>query len=381
MAELHGGTGKWTPMSPGSGVTTKRLTPFTPDTGMGGVKPRPPGKGPAAKTSGRNKTDSLQYPLNVESDEQQGHYIIFEIMQQDKSKLASQKAIKSVTGQADKAQKELNTKKKNMTVSPNPPADSGGGGMWSRGKAAFKGKKQSGPNSIQVKQAATTAMDTVIALYMPPSVQVSYGAKWNEQEIGVMAESVNAGIQAFMNTGGGMGDRIATGVGTGLGGLVSGAINEVKSMMPAGGEAIFAINSGSIITPRMELMFEGISRRSFSFNFTFIPKSAQEADIVEQIVKKFKYHMSSNYGSNGMGGVDGVREMEIPDFFNIRYMYRGAENSHLNKIKQCVLATAQIDYGAERYVAFENGQPQTTKLALTFNELEFITKDYVGDGY
>ena len=48
-----------------------------------------------------------------------------------------------------------------------------------------------------------------------------------------------------------------------------------------------AINSGSIITPRMELMFEGIQRRTFSFNFTFIPKSEPEAEKVEQIVKLF----------------------------------------------------------------------------------------------
>ena len=112
---------------------------------------------------------------------------------------------------------------------------------------------------------------------MPPAVQVSYGANYGETEIGVMSESINAGIQAFMNTGGSMGDRIATGIGTGAGGLISGGINKVKSMLPAGGEAIMAINSGSIITPRMELMVEGIQRRTFSLNFTFIPKSAPEA--------------------------------------------------------------------------------------------------------
>ena len=38
------------------------------------------------------------------------------------------------------------------------------------------------------------------------------------------------------------------------------------------------------------------------------------SSLVEQIVKKFKYHMASNYGTGGLGGVDGVREMEIPDF-------------------------------------------------------------------
>ena len=160
-------------------------------------------------------------------------------------------------------------------------------------------------------------------------------------------------------------------------------------MLPAGAEAMFAINSGSVITPRMELMFEGIQRRNFSFNFDFIPRSAQEAKIIERIVKKFKYHMSSNYGGLGVGGVDGVREMEIPDFFNIRYMFAGQggeqgpkkENMHLNLIKQCVLTSAGVEYGADRYKSYAGGRPQTTKLSLSFQELEIITKDYIEEGY
>ena len=156
-------------------------------------------------------------------------------------------------------------------------------------------------------------------------------------------------------------------------------------MAPTGAEAIFAINTGSVITPRMELMFEGIQRRSFSFNFDFIPRSAKEAKTIEDIVYLFKYHMSSNYGRRGagisLGGVDGVREMTIPDFFQITYMYLGDANPHLNLIKKCVLLNTSVEYGADRFKAFANGQPQTTKLGLNFSELEIITKDYVKQGY
>ena len=224
-------------------------------------------------------------------------------------------------------------------------------------------------------------MPVCIALYMPPSVQVSYGAKYADQEIGVMAESANAAIRAFMNTEGDWTAKTAVAAGTTIGGAASGIANWAKQKLPAGGEAIFAINSGSIITPRMELMFEGITRRNFSFNFIFIPKSEQEANVIDLIVKEFKYHMASNYGGLGMGGVDGVREMEIPDFFNIRYMYQGHQNQYLNKIKQCVLQTAAVEYGSDRYKAYAGGRPQTTKLSLSFQELEIITKDYIEQGY
>jgi hypothetical protein len=147
---------------------------------------------------------------------------------------------------------------------------------------------------------------------------------------------------------------------------------------------ILQIRAGSIMTPRMELMFEGLSRRNFSYNFIFLPKSVKEAETVEEIVKLFKFHAASDYGgvlSDIMGGADGVRTMTIPDLFDIKYMHMGSDNTHLNKIKTCVLSSISVEYGAERYTAYDEGRPQTTKLALSFTELELITKTYIADGY
>jgi len=343
----------------------------------------------------RNTTKNLTYPLDVESDPQQGHYIIFEIMRQDKTKLAGQKALRTIKEELNNVIAEAGGGPENAIAGSGAAAgDVGeyGGenlitvarGAGAAGVGAFRGtfETHTGPNSIQVAKDATVAMPVCIALYMPPSVQVSYGAKYGEQEIGVFAESVNAGIRAFMNeTESGVMTQLAAGAGTAAGGFVSGGANWLKQKASTGTAAMFAINSGSIITPRMELMFEGITRRDFSFSFTFLPKSEQEAQVVHQIVHKFKYHMASNYGGLGMGGVDGVREMEIPDFFNIRYMYQGAINPHLNLIKQCVLKNANVEYGADRYKSYEGGVPQTTKLSLSFSELEIITKDYISQGY
>ena len=336
---------------------------------------------PASGPSDLNSVDILTYPLNVDVDEQQGHYILFEIYEQDPAQLAANKAITSVKSQLDKASKETGTEEP-IADSISPGAGVGETAATNFGKSF---QKQSGPNSIQVKKDATKRMDTTIGLYMPPTVQVSYGANYGDQEIGAIAESANAAIQAFSETGGGFLTRASAAAGRGAGGLSTGIIGKLKQMAPTGAEAIFAINSGSVITPRMELMFEGIQRRNFSFNFDFIPRSAQEAKIIERIVKKFKYHMSSNYGRRGtnfsMGGVDGVREMTIPDFFQITYMYLGERNPHLNFLKKCVLTSTTVEYGSDRYKAFADGQPQTTKLGLNFSELEIITKDYIDEGY
>jgi hypothetical protein len=219
---------------------------------------------------------------------------------------------------------------------------------------------------------------------MPPSVSVEYNMKYGDTEIGAIAEGANSAIQAFSDEGGGL-DGMTAGAKSGLKSAVANEAAALRAKAaPAGTQALLEIKSGAIMTPRMELMFEGLSRRNFSYNFTFLPKSVKEAETVEEIVKLFKFHSASDFGgalSDIMGGADGVRTMTIPDLFDIKYMHMGSDNTHLNKIKTCVLSSISVDYGAERYTAYDGGRPQTTKLALSFTELELITKTYIADGY
>ena len=66
-------------------------------------------------------------------------------------------------------------------------------------------------------------------------------------------------------------------------GLQRGALKAIDAVTP-GATALFAMSQGAIISPKMELMFEGIGRRNFSFSFMFIPKSAKEAQAVKDII-------------------------------------------------------------------------------------------------
>lgn len=324
----------------------------------------------------------LRYPEGVDTEPGQGHYMMFEVMQTDPAKLISRKLSADVIKSAQAINAQHNTTQANIAMADDFGVADATVAAVNNLKANMSAK-HSGPNSLQVKTPATANMVALAALYMPPSLTVSYGANYNQEKLGVMAESVNAGLRDFQASGGmaNLGHALAVGGSTAAGGAVSGAINWGKEQLATGGEAMLAINAGSIITPRMELMFEGIMRRNFSFDFTFIPKRIEEAQSAEKIVKMFKKHMTSDYGGLGLGGVDGVREMKIPNFFNIKYYYRGKENTHVNKIKQCVLTKLDVAYGADQYKAFETGQPQTTKLTLNFQELEFITKKYVDQGY
>jgi len=367
---------------------------------------------------GKYFTKNLDFPLGVENDPQQGHYIIFEIMKQDKAKLAAVKR-EQTSANRPASNKTINdgymlsgAVPKSANVNSGSQvgdffATNSYGDVWNLdfpvnqlGGQDYVGDRWDGweneyansytdsgfgrqVNSIQLRKKATTRLDTAIALYMPPAVSVSYGANYTETDIGVFAGIAQGAIQAFKDTGTSGGNRetqirsaIDAAADLTKEGLAQAFIKTMGATAP-GAAAIIAINRGKIITPQMELMFSGIGRRDFSYEFTFVPKSKQEAERIEDIVKSFKIHMHADFtGTEG-----GMREMDIPDFFNIKYMYKGNENTHLNRISTCVLTKMDVNYGADRFVAYEDGVPQTTKISLSFAELEIITRDAIKEGY
>jgi hypothetical protein len=91
--------------------------------------------------------------------------------------------------------------------------------------------------------------------------------------------------------------------------------------------------------------------------------------------------MTPRFGEEFTSGAAGVREMTIPDHFNIRYMYKGKENTHLNKISTCALSKMDVDYGAERFTGYAEGRPQTTKISLSFTEFNIMSQGWIDKGH
>jgi hypothetical protein len=334
---------------------------------------------PAAQLTNRPtkySTQNLSYPAGVEGDDQQGHYIIFEILQQDKAKLVSFSDGAGILG-------KINDTIANQYDSiPKPSLDPTSGHLVLKSpvekaaenvvKEKYTGKSS---NSLQLAKKATTRIETMIALYMPPSISVKYESKYGEQNIGAMAAAGEGAIAAFAGRGGATVGTAIKGAGAEAKSAVSLGVQNATNAVFDGAKAVVALEKGAIRTPRMELMFEGVGRRQFSYEFVFIPKDESEAEEIEKIVKQFKFHMASRYTD------ETFREMEIPSMFNIRYMHRNAENTHLNKISTCALENMEVSYGSERFVAYEGGRPQTTKITLAFKEMEIITKDKIAQGF
>ena len=355
----------------------------------------------------------LQFPFNVESDPHQGHYIIFDIKKYKPAKLEGlRKEIKTLEKALNNVERDINDPDRNRfrtagtrnkeldirraTISNQlleksislEQAEAKGEGFGSQesGRPAGRGKKGS---AIELKQRQTRSTKASIALYMPPSVSTSYKVNYGDQEIALHTETGLAAFEAFMADQGGFISRAQSALDAAKGGLkdmmTKGALKMMDTIAP-GARVLGQIATGKVITPRMELMFESVGRRSFSYTFIFIPKSYQEAVEVEKIVYQFKHAMHPKF----VGAENSIRSMKIPDTFEISYMNNNGENAFLNKISSCFLSSMDVQYGADRYTSYGNARnkdgkagapPQRTQITLNFSELAILTQQDIEAGY
>ena len=333
-----------------------------------------------SSTSSKN----LAYPLNVEDDPEQGHYIIFYIYEIDdvKVKKKGDAIVKAARGNGTAANRLLQN------------SDSTGMNSQS-GRGAGK--------SLSIKRPPMKRMDQAIALYMPASVKVSYKTNYSDQEIGLAAQ-VAGDLYSDLQSGKGL---METGKGA-LGGLATGVavkVVDTASKMLPGAKAMAQIASGMAISNKMELQFDGVDRRDFSYEFTFIPKSEQEAKVVEEIVYAFKKNMMPAYQDQvNLGSIMGHemsmkfngKVMRTPNIFDIEYQHKGKRNPFLNRVSSSYLTSVDVSYGGDRFKAYEStttnarkgyeggGEgppPQKTTLSLNFREIEMMSRERIEAGF
>jgi hypothetical protein len=237
--------------------------------------------------------------------------------------------------------------------------------------------------SLLLQRRNVQRTGTAIGLYMPPSVNVQYNMDYSEGEIGVMGEALYGLFKSYQD--GTLGtDAYNKAAGTAGTGLIKMGVGMIDKVIP-GVKDLYAIEQGAIITPRTEMMFRGTGRRSFSFSFTFIPKSAEETQTVHKIIKEFKIGMSPTFKTSGS-----TREMTIPDLFSVQYMHINGPNNYINKIGKCYLKTMDVSYGGDKFVTYnpsdsktdpKGAPPQKTTISLSFQEIEIMDRTLVEAGY
>lgn len=133
---------------------------------------------------------------------------------------------------------------------------------------------------------------------------------------------------------------------------------------------IFSRYSGAIINPNIELIFTSVKLRDpFSFSFDIVPRSKKEADMVKEIIKKFKYHSAAKKTLSTSEAAKGFF-LAAPDVFKIEYMSGKNPHPYLNKFKICAMNGIGVDYtGGGTYATYSDGTPVSMRIELSFQEL------------
>ena len=368
----------------------------------------------------QNSPNLFQFPLDVAGDPgigNHGHYIIFFINEQQNSKL-------SFTGKAkdgkdtlvkEKAAREIPSFiKKNFggkdgyQTAPNTEGEDiiqssgvtiGNSGSINKmspeqltaslGLGTTVAKKEEKPEVeggqvIRIQRPATKRLDTAIAMYMPASVQVTYGTKYDDEAIGGLAAAAASIYQA---TGGStsFGDALKDQLGNIAEDVKKKGLKVVLDIADGAGitgaRNAFEITTGAVIADRMELAFKNVDRRSFQYTFKMIPRNSREAEEIRKIVFAFKSNMLPEM-------LEGRNRdtMTVPNTFNIQYMYKGKENDYIHRVSECFLDNVQVAYGGDRYKTFEphaddGAPPVETQIQLNFQEIEIITRERIFEGY
>ena len=244
-----------------------------------------------------------------------------------------------------------------------------------------------------------------VVLYMPPdALKTSYSQSIGDVEMGGFISLAGAnmqGVGAKMAAGDLGGAAMAAEV---IKGNIAGtdktkvmsdtlktAIGGALKKFGAGTQAGQAVSkaTGQVLNPHKAVVYQGPGNfRTFSFTFQLVPKSADEAKEIFNIVKFFKKRMHPGTGTGaGINEVSSVT-LTYPDEFEIQYFVNNKPadgtdpTKPLFKIHKCFMESFAVDYTTSSLVSFlDDAQPLTTTISMGFKETQLLTQKDIDAGY
>ena len=343
---------------------------------------------------------SISYPRKQVNEFTNGHYMLFYINVQEKTKYKYQGYDDSGQSTTIGNQVEYETQGRGETKkSAYRDGDGSEEFRYQADLAARQGKSIYGSDAVQLNKSqrkrgggmssyhpTTKRITDSVALYLPPNVTDTTAATYNGAATGVLGFAA-AGAAGVLQ---GMQNKDYEAAAKALVGSAKGFLSEAAKKAATelaegltgaeGGAGLINKAFGQADNPYMEVLFDKMELRTFTYNFTFAPKNVQERDDVQKIIALFRFHMSPELkGENN-------RFLTLPSEFDIHYMFQSkdgqaSENDFYNKIATCVLTNCDTNYTPDGVNSFRDGSPTKITMALTFQETELLTKERVNLGY
>ena len=335
---------------------------------------------------------TYQFPKDVFENQQLGHYMMFYVNVQDRSKYYyggtdgyngpdagfanTENSKRGYTGlRSDSDRLKVKNNKitgKNLSTDKQDLSKSG------RNSAALQG--------LSSVRRTTTRIKDSIALYLPPNVTDTTTASYEDTPtgiLGVAAADIVRGVKSFNED-----DFELTGQ---IGGKVlSDTFQEILKNLGGGFVEALTGNEGAVPlankvfgradNPFVEVFFNTMNVRTFQYNFNFAPRNEAETMEIQQIIQLFRFHMAPDLQEVNS------RYLTLPSEFDIHYMYKASngnsyENDYYGRIGTCVLENVSTNYTPNGVKSFADGAPTQITMSVQFRETEVLTKEKINQGY
>jgi hypothetical protein len=143
---------------------------------------------------------------------------------------------------------------------------------------------------------------------------------------------------------------------------------EAVSALPSRAQGALTSATGLAVNPYQTTTFKTPEFKTHSFSWKFTPNNKPESDILERIIRIFKYHSSPALSATGSF-------FTYPEILEIRIF---PNDEYLYKFKPCVVKNVSVDY-APAGPSFYRGSraPTAIGLSIELQEIELWTKaDY-----
>jgi hypothetical protein len=253
------------------------------------------------------------------------------------------------------------------------PSDLGNVGMLLMFKKYSYGERNSGT----ITSARANIQDSVF-LSLPDALIDAQGIRVSATELGLVGNAVAIGTSALGS--GGISALVDAAKGVGIkelaGAAASYLANEAASAVaPAVMQGVEA-GAGAKRNPFQALLFDGVDLRTFTFNWTFIPKSRAETNAIKEIIRLFKYHSLPYYKDFKAGNVSagGKTFLSYPSV--CLPLITGVDTLVM---KACMINRVDVDYAGGGELAFlEGGNAAALKLSVTMQEMQMWTREDYG---
>jgi hypothetical protein len=334
------------------------------------------------------KVSNLMYPSDLMSDDNRysGSYVVFYLNVNQDSKLLKDPNNLTVPDDSIAKRRRGKMLSTESTAAGTALAVGTMGAVagYLGGEIAFDNKGKKGAAIGGVVGAAGVAaiatqtstfsrtqkrLQSAIALHVPNQLSIRYGANWESEETNLFS-MVQEGGAAMANV-------FKPGGLSNISDTTGGIVGSLAFNNPSGVNLPNSVQglTGLAPNPRKEQFFKGVDFRTFTFQYQFYPKSAEESRNVQNIIYLFKLHMLPEFKDSG-------NFLYIyPSEFDIAYYHNHEENLNIHRHTSCVLTEMNVQYTPNgQYTTFEDGSPTQINVDLTFKELALVTKETVQEG-